>query len=441
MIPNDLADAFRAHLKTKLEEIRHATELHGFQFLCIDSGTAPGHFRDDTHYPFRANAYFTRVAPLVEFPESILVIGPTGMKPKLLLQEPEDYWHANHTLSCAVIEEEFEVIRLATAQSIQKELPQTATAMISPRAELFSKYDVNPAGLIHALDFGCARKTAFEIACLRRANDHAVKAHSKVSQLFYTGSSEIEMHSAYLATLMATDQQLPYDNIIAKNQNAAVLHYTLRSAERTEDNSLLIDAGAKYLGYCSDITRTYSQGSDRFAELILAMDELQQKVVDKARAGVSYVEVHHHCCQLIGAILAEFKFINCSAEAALETGLVQVFFPHGTGHLLGAQVHDKGGQQSDAQGSQLPPPTAYPHLRMTRELEQDFVVTIEPGLYFIDLLLKQTHTNGLAKAINWNEVDSLKPWGGVRIEDNIVIQTGAPINLTREAFAAHSARH
>ena len=125
-----------------------------------------------------------------------------------------------------------------------------------------------------------------------------------------------------------------------------------------------------------------------------------------------------------------------SAEAAVAQGLSSTFFPHGVGHLLGAQVHDVAGLQVDRSGTRRERPSGHPYLRLTRRLEPGMVVTIEPGLYFIPLLLRERRASALAAHVDWDRVEALRPFGGIRIEDDVACRAeGPPENLTREAFA------
>jgi Xaa-Pro dipeptidase len=112
------------------------------------------------------------------------------------------------------------------------------------------------------------------------------------------------------------------------------------------------------------------------------------------------------------------------------------FFPHGIGHLIGLQVHDVGGFAESDRGGTIPKPDGHPFLRLTRTLEPGMVVTIEPGLYFIDLLLEELRDKGLGPSVDWERVAAFKPFGGVRIEDDVACTAGEPQNLTRDAFAA-----
>ncbi len=124
-----------------------------------------------------------------------------------------------------------------------------------------------------------------------------------------------------------------------------------------------------------------------------------------------------------------------SPESALETGVSAAFFPHGIGHGIGLQVHDVAGFAQSDRGGTIDKPQGHPFLRMTRVLEPGMVVTIEPGLYFIDLLLEPLRQGVHAAEVDWNRVEAFRPYGGVRIEDEVVCTQDAPCNLTRESFA------
>ena len=137
----------------------------------------------------------------------------------------------------------------------------------------------------------------------------------------------------------------------------------------------------------------------------------------------------------IAALLVESGLLRCPAEQALQEGLVTRFFPHGIGHLLGLQVHDVGGTQAGPDGGEIPRPAGHPALRLTRTLETGFVVTMEPGIYFIDALLAPLRQGPHASHVDWERVAALRPFGGIRIEDDLAVTESGCENLTRDAFA------
>jgi Xaa-Pro dipeptidase len=239
----------------------------------------------------------------------------------------------------------------------------------------------------------------------------------------------------YLEACGHSDAQLPYGNIVALNSHGSVLHYQGREQQApARSRSFLIDGGCTVNAYASDITRTYAAEPGVFADLVSEMDVMQQELTSRVRAGLDYKALHLQAHQQIAGLLESFGIINVSASEAVETGLSSVFYPHGLGHFLGLQTHDVAGLIDD-EGNPIARPDGHPYLRLTRILEAGNVLTIEPGLYFIEPLLRAWRENGDPAVINWDKVDELAPYGGIRIEDNVhVTETGCD-NLTRRAFA------
>ena len=172
-----------------------------------------------------------------------------------------------------------------------------------------------------------------------------------------------------------------------------------------------------------------------FQGLVDAMDHLERRLAHSARAGHSFVDLHQQAHQGIAQILSQTELVSGSVESIVANGITRAFFPHGLGHFLGAQVHDVAGQ-IDPDGRALPPPPDDPMLRLTRVLEAGHVVTIEPGLYFIPMLLDKLKRDPAGQQVNWAAVESLIPFGGIRIEDNVLVTEAEPVNFTREAFHA-----
>jgi Xaa-Pro dipeptidase len=264
-----------------------------------------------------------------------------------------------------------------------------------------------------------------------------VQGHRAAEQAFRSGASEYEIHLDYCRAVGHTDNELPYGNIIALNENGAVLHYQHRSRDKAaEHRSFLIDAGASVNGYASDITRTFAKDSGEFADLVSRFDQLQQELVSEVMAGLDFCELHLLCHRKIAELLAETGIATGSPDALIEAGVTSAFYPHGLGHLLGIQVHDVGGHQGDDQGTTIDPPSGHPFLRLTRKLEVDQVLTIEPGLYVIDMLQDSLVGSPGHAMIDQQRLDWLRPYGGIRIEDNVRVLAEGSENLTRDAFAA-----
>ncbi len=223
---------------------------------------------------------------------------------------------------------------------------------------------------------------------------------------------------------------------MALNNHSAVLHYTDFERKPPETSrSFLIDAGARVHGYASDITRTYAYDDERFAELVERMDRLQLDIIQKISIGLDYSSLHVDTHRMIAGLLVDAGIATGDADTLLSTGVTSAFFPHGLGHLLGIQVHDIGGFMVDESGNFLDPPSGHPFLRLTRTLEENMVFTIEPGVYVIDMLLENLRGTSAESHVNWDSVDWLRPFGGIRIEDNVRVTSAGTENMTRDAFA------
>ena len=436
-----LADLFSAHIDAVKRRTGGALESTGFGSALLHAGTPPLRFLDDNHLPFRVQAPFKVWAPLPDAPDSFVFFTP-GQKPLLLMHQPVDYWHKAPATPSDYWVSAFDIVSCPDRAAARAALPRdlSRTAFIgAPFNELISwgVKSINPEHLIARLDFPRAAKTPYEIACLREASVLGARGHIAAEKAFRADASEFEIGLAFLAGCGQRECELPYNPIIALNEGGAVLHYQVQARTRpAERHSLLIDAGAEFAGYASDITRTHSHRDPEFAQMIRRFDELQLKLCAQAKAGVDWRDFHQASYRAITEFLREIELINVSVDEAVDSALTSVFYPHGIGHLLGLQVHDVGGTQGSADGQQIDRPPNHPFLRLTRKLEDGFVVTVEPGFYLIDQLLEEARAKPLGKMIEWKRVEQLKPFGGIRIEDNVVARPGRSENLTRPAFDA-----
>ncbi len=436
MTVDSLDQLYEEHLQTVKDRTDRSLAATGFDALVIQAGSPPVQFLDDQDYPYKVNPHFKAWVPIVDNPRCLLIYQP-GSRPRVLFHQPDDFWHKPATLPRGRWTDAVELIPMTDATMAPIHWAELGrVAFVGPGHVDAGVDSINNPALLSRLHYDRAVKTPYEIECMRHASDLGARGHQAALAAFRAGASEYEVHMRYLAACAQREEELPYNNIVAYNENAAVLHYQHleRRAPHTM-RSFLIDAGAQYRGYASDITRSYAAGPGRFADLIAIMNASQLRLCSEILPAKDYREVHLSAHRILGDAMHDIGLTRVSGNEALERGLTSVFFPHGIGHLLGLQVHDVGGIMGDLEGGVRKRPDGHPYLRLTRMLEPGVVVTVEPGIYFIDSLLKAAHEGPNKSLIDWTIVDELRPFGGIRIEDNVVTTGGTPENLTRDAFS------
>ncbi|MFT7651589.1 MAG: Xaa-Pro dipeptidase [Limisphaerales bacterium] len=412
-----------------------------FDGVWIAAGDTKTNFQDDHGPTFKPNPYFTQwVDPEFAQPGAHILLRPDHDQPIVLFTlQAEDYWHAvaplPEYLGGSIVTRAFADSTSLTAAA-REETIKGAYAYIGETSNNEISGQLNPTALLNRMDFRRATKTAYEIEIMRRASDIGALGHLAAADSFANGGTEFDIHMAYLLASKQNENELPYGNIVALNEHAAILHYQLQDrVHHSAAKSLLIDAGGQYAGYASDITRTYASEGEvhrDFGDLINAMTAHQKRILDSVGTDKSFADLHAYMHRSLCDVLVEAELVTCSAEEAFDLRINETFCPHGLGHLLGIQVHDVGGHLGDAEGTPLPPAENYPSLRFTRAITEDQVFTIEPGLYFIERLLAEQRAKGAP--INWSSVDALQPYGGIRIEDNIRVLAEGIENLTRDAW-------
>ncbi|MEG3766589.1 Xaa-Pro dipeptidase [Alteromonas sp. 14N.309.X.WAT.G.H12] len=432
-----ITDNYASHIETMQTRTKEALQREGLDGFVIHAGQSKRLFLDDNDYPFKVNPHFKAWLPVIDNPNCWLVVNGTD-KPKLIFYRPKDFWHKVPPEPKDFWVEHFEIVLLAQADAVEKYLPydKKGFAYIGEYIEVARALgfdNVNPDRALHYLHYQRAYKTDYELQCMRQANILAVKGHKAAQAAFNAQASEFEIKQAYNSAALQGDNDLPYTSIIALNEHASILHYmhydlTPPSAHR----SFLIDAGASFNGYAADITRTYSHQDARFAELIARVDKVTTTLGDALKPNVSYSDLHVLAHDGIAQILHDAGIINLQPQDIVEQGISRTFFPHGIGHFLGLQVHDVGGLINDDRGTPKPPPEEHPFLRCTRLVEARQVFTIEPGLYFIDSLLHELKSSPASKYVNWDTIAQYRPFGGIRIEDNIIVHRDRNENMTRE---------
>lgn len=436
------------HLATLDEYLVKALDIAGRKGVTLDgvlfhAGTQGYYHADDLAVPFRTCAHFRRYVPALLGPDHVVVARP-GEKPRVVRVRPQDYWHDTSEPPKSYWEDHVDFAEVASFDAVPGALGNLGKlAYVGAHPEAASVLGitdtlVEPSALMAPLDWTRAYKTEFEIARIRRASEMAARGHAVARDAFFDGASEKEIHWKYLEATGHLGDDLPYNDIIALDSKSAILHYQYkRGAEAAPGNVLLLDAGADFEGYASDITRTWYLDTvdDAFQRIVRGVDALERDLVAMVTPGRPYLEIHVEAHRATARLLSEVGVFTVDGDEAFDRGLTQPFLCHGVGHHLGIQVHDVGGHQAGPEGGTVPPPQEYPFLRNTRILEPGHVVTIEPGIYFIPMLLDPFRQGNDAKAFDWTLIDRLTPFGGVRIEDDIVCTDGEPIDLTRELIA------
>lgn len=438
-------ELYRRHLEVLDEALARSlayAETNGrpFDAVVFHSGRVAAYHRDDEAVPFRPSAHFRRWVPPLDGPEHVVLARP-GAKPRVVRVRPRDNWYDTSAPPPSYWEDAVDFVEVESFAEVGGAIgPFSRTAYVGPSAEAAAELGlaaaVEPAELMAPLDWFRAYKTELEVSRLQLAAERSARGHEAARKAFRSWSSEREIHWTYMqaAELLET----PYASIVALDDKSAILHYQgKRGADAAPGKVLLLDAGAYAEGYASDITRTWAQDDchEVYRTLLDAVDRLERDLVAMVTPGRPYLEIHLEAYRRISRLLVEVGLVKVGVEEAVASRLTSAFFPHGVGHHLGLQVHDVGGHQADPEGGKSPPPEEHPFLRNTRILEPGHVVTIEPGIYFIPMLLDPWRSGDGAGSVDWGLVDRLLPHGGIRIEDNVVCTGDGPRDLTRSLIA------
>ena len=294
--------------------------------------------------------------------------------------------------------------------------------------------------MVNYLEYQRAYKTPYEIAMMREATRIGVRAHRAAERAFRAGASEFGIHLAYCQAAGQDATDLPYNNIIALNEHGAVLHYTERDRRAAQAGAQLPDRCRRQPPRLRLRHHAHLRASTRggeFQALIDAVDAAQQKMCDQVRAGFDYKQLHLDAHLALARHPAGLRPDQGLAGSRGRDRRQQRVLPawHRPRHRP-AGARRRRLRRSPTQAAPSPSPTGHPYLRLTRVLEPGMVVTIEPGIYFIDMLLDELKEKGLGDERQLGRAwTTFKPFGGIRIEDDVVCTEAAPLNLTREGFA------
>lgn len=435
---DQLTPLYRDHLAEVQRRHERALAATGFDALLIHSGSPKKRTEfDDQYFALRPTPQFQHLVPLAE-PDCALLVRP-GHAPLLFWLHSTSFWEQPAPLESEHFRAAVEVVDVSAVDEIRRQLPAIARLAyvgeeVGP-AQAFgvAAAGINPPELLRQLDALRVHKTPYEVFCLAEANRRAALGHHAVRRRFLEGdASELDLHLAFLSATAQDDPETPYKNIVALGEHAATLHHISYSRQRPQrpGESLLLDAGSTYQGYCSDITRTWVRGRGAavtaFAQLVEGVERMQQQLCAAVRVGLPYEALHDQSHRLLSQLLHDLGLVRSSPEAIEAQGVSRVFFPHGLGHSLGLTCHDVG-------CATIKPRADNPFLRNTSVIAEDQVFTIEPGVYFIEALLGPLRAGPQGADVDWELCRQLASLGGVRIEDDLHVTGGGPgRNLTRE---------
>ena len=440
--PASLARLYSAHVTALSARYAEVLRAHGLDALVLHAGSPQKKSAfDDQSWPLTSVPHTKHWLPLAVV-DSAVVIEP-GKKPRVLLNVARDFWEGPPEEEGDHYWGALERVEVQGPAGVRACLPHAAIG--AGRAAFVGEDDaraaswgfveekIAPAALLKDLDALRTIKSAYEIACMREANRRAALGHAATLRAFVEAPasdvpSELELHLLYLRVTEQDEPETPYKNIVAQDAHAATLHHVQYRKRRAPAGSLLVDAGATCCGLESDLTRTVARGSgaaaDLFRALVAGLDRMQQELCARVRPGVPYEQLHNQSHELLAALLRELGIAKASAAALVDSGATRKLLPHGLGHSLGIQTHDVGCRN-------VAPEARNPFLRNTTVITPGQCFTIEPGCYFIPALLEELRALPIAAELDWRAIEALTPFGGVRIEDNLVVTEGGHDNLTR----------
>ncbi len=272
-------------------------------------------------------------------------------------------------------------------------------------------------------------KTAEEIEELERAAEIGYKMHTTAMRLTRPGVTEKFIGGQVDGIANSYGAMVSFATIFS--QHGEIMHGNPSMAELEAGRLVLCDAGAETINhYCSDNTRTYpvnGRFTQRQLDIYSIVEECHDYVLDVAKPGVKYMDVHFAVCRLMTERLKALGLMKGDTDEAVRAGAHAMFLPHGLGHMMGMDVHDMEGlDQINVGFDEETRPNLEQFgtncLRMGRRLEEDFVVTDEPGIYFIPALIDEWKASGHCKEfINFDLLETYKDFGGIRIEDDVLI--------------------
>jgi len=425
-----------AQHRQKLAGLFHA---HPNDIIFIQGATVAHRYGTDFQYPFRQESNFLYLTGVEEPDFSMLLVPTTGVYYLFVPRRDAMYavWHgfvysqekykSRYTPDEMYYRDELETV-------LQRLNPNSVHCVGESDAAIIQAagYRAETGLLQDALAWCRVIKTDGEMQLMREANRVASAAHRKVLGTLKAGMMEYELQALfeYECTRRGHRHQ-PYGGIHAAGKGSAVLHYVDNRRPVQDGDLVLIDAGAEAHGYAADITRTWPANghySEKQAFVYDTVLEMLETSIQKAAPGVEMEQLHLDAARLLLTRFREAELVRGDVDELMDQNIFALFFPHGLGHFLGLDTHDVGGYPKGVERIDRP---GLRYLRARRLLEPGMVVTIEPGIYFIPALLLPAFENpAQAPYLNEGALRHYLHFGGIRIEDNLLITASGHENLT-----------
>lgn len=299
--------------------------------------------------------------------------------------------------------------------------------------------------LINAVVKQRSSKSQLEIDEIERACTIGYKMHTTAMRLTKPGVTEKFVGGQVDGIAQSYGSMVSFPTIFT--QHGEIMHGNPSMAVLESGRLALCDCGAETMEhYCSDNTRTFpvnGKFDQRQLEIYSIVEDCHDLALKLSKPGVKYLDVHMGICRLMTDRLKELGLMKGDTEEAVRAGAHAMFLPHGLGHMMGMDVHDMEGLGQIYVGfDEETRPNLEQFgtncLRMGRRLEEGFVITDEPGIYFIPALIDEWRAKGLHKDfINYEKLETYKDFGGIRIEDDLLITKDGCRFLGKELIPYH----
>jgi len=274
-------------------------------------------------------------------------------------------------------------------------------------------------------------KDELELGRMRRAERATAAGFASLLGLIEPGRTERQLQIELEAEFFRHGADgVAFDTIVAGGPNAAVLHFPPSHRKLQAGELVLVDAGAEVRGYASDITRTYPVSGELTAEQRAVYDVVARagdESIKRCLPGTEFREIHRGAQLVLAEGLTDLGVLRGPPEDLVASEAVSVFFPHGIGHLVGLGIRDAGEVLPGRDRAEFPP------LRVDLPLLPGYVTTIEPGIYFVPALVQDRELRAKHRGqVNWEKAEAMIGFGGVRIENNVLVTDDGFEVLTRD---------